>query len=282
MIIFPNVKINLGLNITGKRPDGYHNLETVFYPVPLEDALEVTVRNDAKQKFSLHQSGIEIAGEPETNLVVKAYLLLDREFGLPPVDIYLYKHIPSGAGLGGGSADAAFMLKLLTNQFALNLSDEKLEEYAATLGADCAFFIRNRPTFAEGIGNIFSPVSLSLSGYQLVLVKPDIFVSTREAFAKIRPRLPEHSLKEVITRPVCEWKGRMVNDFEESVFPQYPAIGEIKEEIYRQGAVYAAMSGSGSSVFGLFDPKANLPTMDFGNAFCFHCTLKPLPTPFQE
>ena len=157
MITFPNAKINLGLNITEKRPDGYHNLETVFYPIPLEDALEITILNDSKQKFVLHQSGLEISGEPETNLVVKAYLLLEQEFQLPPVDIYLYKHIPSGAGLGGGSADTAFMLKLLNEKFNLHLADEKLEEYAAILGADCAFFIKNKPTFAEGIGNIFSP-----------------------------------------------------------------------------------------------------------------------------
>lgn len=274
MITFPNAKINLGLNITGKRPDSYHNLETVFYPIPLEDALEITSLKDSQEKFALHQSGIEIAGEPETNLVVKAYKLLDEKFHLPPVDIYLHKHIPSGAGLGGGSADAAFMLKLLNEKFALDLNEEQLEEYAASLGADCAFFIKNAPTFAEGIGNLFSPVTLSLKGYRLVLVKPDIFVSTREAFALIHPRQPEYSLKETIRRPVDEWKDYMVNDFEESVFPQHPAIREIKEELYRQGAIYAAMSGSGSSVFGIFEPEAVLPAMDFGNAFHFQCVLK--------
>lgn len=274
MITFPNAKINLGLNITGKRSDGYHNLETVFYPIPLEDALEVTLLNDPQRKFVLHQSGMEIAGDPETNLVVKAYKLLDEMFHLPPVSIYLYKRIPSGAGLGGGSADAAFMLKLLNKKFALNLSEEQLEEYAASLGADCAFFIKNAPTFAEGIGNLFAPITLSLKGYRLVLVKPDIFVSTREAFARIRPRRPEHALKEVIQQPVGEWKERMTNDFEESVFPQYPAIGEIKEELYGQGALYAAMSGSGSSVFGIFAPEAAISSMNFGNAFRFQCTLK--------
>ena len=163
MITFPNAKINLGLNITAKRPDGYHNLETVFYPVPIEDALEIHVLNNSTdKKFALHQAGMEITGNAEDNLVVKAYLLLDKEFNLPPVDIHLYKHIPSGAGLGGGSSDAAFMLKLLNERFELKLTDEKLEEYAATLGADCAFFIKNTPTYAEGIGNIFSPLSLSL------------------------------------------------------------------------------------------------------------------------
>lgn len=265
MITFPNAKINLGLNITAKRPDGYHNLETVFYPVPIEDALEIHVQhNSTDKKFALHQAGMEITGNAEDNLVVKAYLLLDKEFNLPPVDIHLYKHIPSGAGLGGGSSDAAFMLKLLNERFELKLTNEKLEEYAATLGADCAFFIKNTPTYAEGIGNIFSPLSLSLKGYQILLVKPDIFVSTREAFSLVRPHKPEYSLKEIITHPISEWKEQMVNDFETSVFPQYPVIGEIKEELYKNGAIYAAMSGSGSSVFGLFAPDITIPNINFG------------------
>ena len=264
MIAFPNIKINLGLSITEKRPDGYHNLETVFYPVALEDALEIRTSSETEKKIILHQYGMEIAGNPEDNLVAKAYSLLDKEFHLPPVEIHLYKHIPSGAGLGGGSADAAFMLKLLNNKFELGLPDDTLEEYAAKLGADCAFFIKNRPTYAEGIGNIFSPLPLSLKGYRIWLVKPDIFVSTRDAFAKIKPHHPEMSLKEIAQLPVEEWNGRMVNDFEESVFPQFPAIGEIKEEMYRQGAVYASMSGSGSSVYGLFKEDAVLPEVDFG------------------
>lgn len=264
MVTFPNAKINLGLNITEKRPDGYHNLETIFYPIPVEDALEINPLHEGDGKYRLHQSGIEIAGEAESNLVVKAYKLLDGVFDLPPVDIHLFKHIPSGAGLGGGSADAAFMLKMLNEKYSLDLSVGSLEEYAARLGADCAFFIRNAPTYAEGIGNIFSPVSLSLQGYRLWLVKPDIFVSTRDAFSQIKPRHPEKSLKEIIQLPVEEWKKYMVNDFEESVFPQFPAIGEIKEEMYRQGAVYASMSGSGSSVYGLFTADVALPDVDFG------------------
>lgn len=269
MITFPNAKINLGLNITEKRSDGYHNLETVFYPVPLEDALEVHVLNSLDQKFALHISGIEVAGSIESNLVVKAYLLLEKEFQLPPIDIHLFKHIPSGAGLGGGSADAAFMLKLLNDRFSLNITDNDLEAYAATLGADCAFFIKNTPTYACGIGNIFSPVTLSLKGYRLMIIKPDIFVSTREAFSQIKPHHPKHLLKEVIAQPVTEWKEFLVNDFEESVFPQYPAIREIKEELYQQGAVYAAMSGSGSSVFGLFNSEAAFPQIEIKDAFCF-------------
>lgn len=274
MITFPNAKINLGLNITDKRPDGYHNLETVFYPVPLEDALEINLLSHSDRKYQLHSTGIEISGDPETNLVVKAYLLLEKEFQLPPVDIYLHKRIPSGAGLGGGSADAAFMLKLLNEKFALALSDDALERYAATLGADCTFFIKNQPTYAEGVGNLFSPISLSLKGYQLVIVKPEIFVSTREAFAQINPHQPACSVREIIARPVKDWKELLVNDFEESIFPQHPAIRKIKEELYRQGAVYASMSGSGSSVFGLFDPQATVPSMEFGKAFFFQSVLK--------
>lgn len=275
MITFPNAKINLGLHITEKRPDGYHNLETVFYPAPLEDALEIHLQNaPSTSKYALHLSGIEVTGNEDDNLVIKAYRLLDQDFELPPVDIHLFKHIPSGAGLGGGSADAAFMLKLLNERFSLNLSTEQLETYAATLGADCAFFIRNAPTFAEGIGNIFSPIALSLKGYQLVIVKPDIFVSTREAFSQIRPHRPEQSLHEVISRPVGEWRESLTNDFEVSVFPQYPAIKEIKEELYRQGAVYASMSGSGSSVFGLFEPESTVPQIEFTNAFLFQGELK--------
>ena len=254
MIAFPNIKINLGLSITEKRPDGYHNLETVFYPVALEDALEIRTSPNADRKFTLHQHGMEIAGNPEDNLVVKAYLLMDKEFHLPPIEIHLYKHIPSGAGLGGGSSDAAFILKLLNDHYQLGVSEEQLEVYAATLGADCAFFIKNRPIFAEGIGNIFSPVELSLNGYQIMIIKPNVFVSTREAFSNIHPHRPKYPVREAIQRPVQEWKDTLINDFEASVFPQHPVIGEIKEELYHQGAIYASMSGSGSSVFGLFAP----------------------------
>lgn len=275
MITFPNAKINLGLNITEKRPDGYHNLETIFYPIPLEDALEVCPRKEGEGKYSLSQSGLAIEGDADKNLVVKAYKLLDEACGLPPADIYLYKHIPSGAGLGGGSADAAFMLKLLNDTYNLKLTDDQLEEYAARLGADCAFFVRNRPTYAEGIGNIFSPVELSLAGWQLLLVKPDIFVSTRDAFARICPHRPERNLKDIIGQPVESWKDCMVNDFEESVFPQFPAIGDIKTELYRLEAVYASMSGSGSSVYGLFAPGTPLPDADFGTGSqVFRLTLK--------
>ena len=274
MITFPNAKINLGLNIVEKRPDGYHNLETIFYPIPLQDALEITPWEGGERKYKLAQSGIQIAGDDEHNLVVKAYKLLDNLHNLPPIEINLLKHIPSGAGLGGGSADAAFMLCLLNQHFQLNIPNEHLEVYAAQLGADCAFFVENKPTFAEGIGNIFSPIELSLKGYKLLLVKPDIFVSTRDAFAQISPKRPTISLKEVAKMPVEAWKTYMVNDFEESVFPQFPAIADIKAKLYDMGAIYASMSGSGSSVFALFKGDATLPKVDFGEgAFVFEAMI---------
>ena len=274
MITFPNAKINLGLNIVEKRPDGYHNLETIFYPIPLQDALEITPWEGGERKYKLAQSGIQIAGDDEHNLVVKAYKLLDSLYNLPPIEINLLKHIPSGAGLGGGSADAAFMLCMLNQHFQLNIPNEQLEVYAAQLGADCAFFVENKPTFAEGIGNIFSPIELSLKGYKLLLVKPDIFVSTRDAFAQIKPKRPTISLKEVAKMPVEAWKTYMVNDFEESVFPQFPAIADIKAKLYDMGAIYASMSGSGSSVFALFKGDDTLPKVDFGEgAFVFEAMI---------
>ena len=274
MITFPNAKINLGLNIVEKRPDGYHNLETIFYPIPLQDALEITPWEGGERKYKLAQSGIQIAGDDENNLVVKAYKLLNNLHNLPPIEINLLKHIPSGAGLGGGSADAAFMLCMLNQHFQLNIPNEQLEVYAAQLGADCAFFVENKPTFAEGIGNIFSPIELSLKGYKLLLVKPDIFVSTRDAFAQIRPKRPSISLKEVAKMPVEAWKTYMVNDFEERGCPQFPAIADIKAKLYDMGAIYASMSGSGSSVFALFKGDATLPKVDFGEgAFVFEAMI---------
>ncbi len=271
MIAFPNAKINLGLNITEKRPDGYHNLETVFYPIPLEDALEVGVLTDSDQEFELHCNGIRIEGDPADNLIVKAYRLLKEEHHLPPVRIYLQKQIPTGAGMGGGSADATFMLRLLNEQFQLHITDERLEELSTRLGADCAFFVRNKPVFAEGIGNIFSPVTLSLQGYWLAVVKPDIFVSTKEAFSKVKPQKPVLSIREIVRRPIGEWRKLLVNDFEQSVFSIHPEISAVKQQLYDLGAVYASMSGSGSSVFGLFDHEVELGTAFEG---CFHKVMK--------
>ena len=269
MITFPNAKINLGLNIVEKRPDGYHNLETIFYPINLQDALEVTRRENNDKEYTLHISGSPLEGEPEDNLVVKAYKLLKKDYpGLLPVDIHMYKHIPAGAGLGGGSSDAACMIKLLNDKFSLGLSTERMEEYAVKLGADCAFFIRNKPVFATGIGNLFEPVELSLKGYHIILIKPDIFVSTRDAFAEIKPVRPAVSLKEIVKQPMETWKNSMKNDFEDSVFKKFPEIAAIKDELYDLGAVYAAMSGSGSSVYGIF--KAPIETVEdkFCGCFC--------------
>lgn len=268
MITYPNAKINLGLNIVEKRPDGYHNLETVFYPINLQDALEV---NDleGEGEYTLKISGTPIEGELDNNLVVKAYRLLKKDFpNMGSINIHMYKHIPTGAGLGGGSADAAFMLKLLNEKFKLNLSTEKLEEYAAILGADCAFFIQNKPVFASGIGNIFEEINLSLKGYYLVLVKPDIFVSTKDAFANIIPMKPNHSLKEIIRMPVETWRATMKNDFEDSVFKKFPEIAAVKDKLYDMGAIYASMSGSGSSVFGIFREQVEHVDEVFSGCFC--------------
>lgn len=269
MITFPNAKINLGLNIVEKRPDGYHNLETIFYPINLQDALEVTRRENNDKEYTLHISGAPLEGEPEDNLVVKAYKLLKKDYpGLLPVDIHMYKHIPAGAGLGGGSSDAACMIKLLNDKFSLGLSTERMEEYAVKLGADCAFFIRNKPVFATGIGNLFEPVELSLKGYHIILIKPDIFVSTRDAFAEIKPVRPAVSLKEVVKQPIETWKSSMKNDFEDSVFKKFPEIAAIKDELYDLGAVYAAMSGSGSSVYGIFKAPIENVEDKFCGCFC--------------
>ncbi len=269
MITFPNAKINLGLNITEKRPDGYHNLETIFYPINLQDALEVKRLEGSDKDYTLRISGTTLDGAPEDNLVIKAYNLLKQDFPqMPAIDVHMYKHIPVGAGLGGGSSDAAFMLKLLNEKFALNLTDEQMEAYAARLGADCAFFIRNKAVFASGIGNIFEPIELSLKGWHIVLVKPDIFVSTKEAYALVKPHAPALSLKEIIKQPVETWKDTMVNDFEASVFAKHPAIAAIKDKLYDMGAVYASMSGSGSSVFGLFKEPIENVEDKFCGCFC--------------
>ncbi|HEY3370195.1 MAG TPA: 4-(cytidine 5'-diphospho)-2-C-methyl-D-erythritol kinase [Prolixibacteraceae bacterium] len=248
MIVFPNAKINIGLNITSKRADGFHNLETIFFPVAWCDALEFVVGDEVH--FS--SSGIQISGEAESNLVMKAYRLLQKDFSLPPLKIHLHKQIPFGAGLGGGSADGAFMLLMLNKHFGLTLSGEQLERYAAILGSDCAFFIRNYPVFASGRGEMMEPVRLVLNGWFILLVKPPIEVSTAKAFQWVVPAKPANSLKTLIQLPVQEWKDQVINQFESSVFQQYPEIGALKERLYDLGAAYASMSGSGSCVFGLF------------------------------
>lgn len=270
MIIYPNSKINIGLNVVEKRKDGYHNLETVFYPINLQDALEIeNIDGEAPEcGYQLKVAGTILDGTPDDNLIIKAYKLLKKDFDLPPVSIYLYKHIPIGAGLGGGSSDAAYMIKALNSRYNLGLTPQKMEEYAVMLGADCPFFINNKPVFATGIGNIFQPIDLSLKGKTLVLVKPDIFVSTRDAYSAVTPKAPQASLTELLSQPIETWKDTVVNDFEASVFPKYPEIAAIKDKLYDLGAVYASMSGSGSSVYGIFNAPVENVDEKFSGYFC--------------
>lgn len=256
MIVYPNAKINLGLNVVERRSDGYHNIETIFYPIGIQDVLSVET-SETCSDYSFSSSGIAVGGDPEDNLIVKAYHLLRSEYEFPPVDIALHKQIPFGAGLGGGSADAAFMLKALNELFELKITPKKLEKMASKLGADCPFFIKNKPIYAVGIGNEFSSVNVSLKGYWMLLIKPDIHVSTAEAYAGITPTHSEKSLTELIQLPITEWKNCIKNDFEKSVFAKQPEIGKIKEIMYELGALYASMSGSGSSVYGVFAEKPN-------------------------
>ena len=270
MIVYPNAKINIGLNVVEKRPDGYHNLETVFYPINLQDILEIQeIETDAPASgYRLKVTGTVLDGSPEDNLVVRALKLLKKDFDLPPVSIGLYKHIPTGAGLGGGSADAAFTVKTLNERFKLGLTIQQMEDYCSQLGADCPFFIQNKPVFATGIGNVFHPLEMNLKYKQLVLVKPDIFVSTKDAYAKVKVQHPKKQLPELLAQPIETWKDTVMNDFEASVFSKYPEIAAIKDKLYDLGAIYASMSGSGSSVFGIFeDPVENIDEK-FSGMFC--------------
>lgn len=254
MIVYPNCKINLGLHILRKRADGFHDLETVFYPIRFTDILEVIPdRNTKEQSVQYTQSGLSIDGDPAANLCVRAYELLKKEYPrLPAVRIYLHKKIPTGAGLGGGSADASFTLSLLNDYFKLEIPDLRLQELSLELGSDCPFFILNKPCYATGRGEILEPVAVDLSGYTLVIVNPGLHVSTAKAFAGVRPAIPAKSIKEIIAQPVSSWVEELVNDFEKPLFYEYPEIAAIKEELYHKGAVYASMSGSGSTVYGLF------------------------------
>lgn len=283
MIVFPNVKINIGLNIVGKRPDGYHNLETVFYPVPMTEALEVVVPDyslgasaDASG-YSFSQYGEHVAGDPASNLVIKALCLLKKDFDIPTVSVSLLKKLPMGAGLGGGSSDGAFMLLLLNQMFNLNLSQEQLVAYAAKLGADCAFFTVNKPVYATGIGEIMEPVEVALDGFTIVIVKPNVFVSTKEAFSGIPVKPTATPVRDLVSRPVEEWRDCIFNDFEQTIFPLHPEIASVKAELYKAGAAYAAMTGSGASVFGLFrgEPPLGLDKK-FDGCFFFQSKLKPI------
>lgn len=255
MTVFPNAKINLGLNIVARRSDGYHDLETVFYPVPLCDELKLSIRQmgDPHGEISFFAGGNPIEATKDDNLVVKAYRLLNEDYALPSLQVELSKRIPIGAGLGGGSADAAFMLNALNEIGSLSLNAEELEKYASQLGADCAFFIQNKPVLATGIGNEFHPLThFSLAGKYIVLVHPHLHISTKEAYAGVTPRSATDNLSLLLQAPIETWRERVKNDFEPSVFAQYPLIRQLKEEMYAQGAVFALMSGSGSTVYGIF------------------------------
>ena len=268
-------KINLGLNVVERRPDGYHNLQTIFYPVPLYDELTIREKDslimDGEDTLTL--GGNPLEGEVWDNLVLRAVRLLRQEgFPIPPLNIDLRKVIPSGAGLGGGSSDAACMVTSLTRLYGLPLCEEQMERLVSKLGADCPYFVNPRPLYAEGIGDVFTPISLDLSGWYLMLVKPEVHVSTREAYAGVHPHQPAYSLLDVVKQPVGAWASRMVNDFEESIFFNHPLLSEIKEELYRQGAAYASMSGSGSTIFGLFRSRPNCEE-HFAGHFTFVCQL---------
>ena len=272
MKLYPNAKINLGLNILRKRPDGYHDLETIFYPIGLCDELEIT----KSKQLELVIEGNTIEGDLESNLVVKAFRILENDFQLSPVKIWLNKIIPTGAGLGGGSSDAAYTLIALNSIFKLQLSNKELAQYAAKLGADCAFFIYNQPMLGEGIGDRLTPISVALDGCYLALVKPDCFVSTAVAYANVQPAIPAQKVEELIQQPIERWNSTLKNDFEASIFPSFPEIEKVKEQLYEAGAIYACMSGSGASVFGIFNDEPNDLASVFKSQLCWIEQMKKL------
>lgn len=260
MLILPCAKLNLGLNIVEKRPDGYHNLETVFVPIPLYDALEINQMDESfpsENACDIKITGNKIDCEDKDNIVVKAYNLIASTYDIPRVHIHLYKNIPSQAGLGGGSSDAAYMLKALNECFNLNISKEKLQEYAASLGADCAFFIDSEPAFATGIGSCLSPIDMgtTLTDCHVIIIKPSIAISAKSAYAHIHPHHPDKCCRDIINQPMETWKHELTNDFEEQAFKDYPELQNIKNNLYEHGAIYAQMSGSGSAMFGIFKDK---------------------------
>ena len=279
MTIFPCAKINLGLNIVSKRPDGYHNLETVFYPIPLTDGLEIKSMDQdfpSEVPCDLKITGNAVDCNESQNLVVKAYDLIANDFDIPRVHAHLYKKIPSQAGLGGGSSDGAFMIRLLDERFRLNIGVAEMERYAAKLGADSAFFITAIPAYATGIGNLLEPIDDScgcLTGYHVVIVKPDIAVSTRDAYRMIMPKQPSKSCRTILQQPIETWKNELINDFEPPVFSRHPELKNIKEHLYSLGADYAQMSGSGSALFGIFKEQPHGIEETFKEHFTFMAQL---------
>jgi len=267
MVTFPNAKINLGLYITGKRPDGYHNLETVFFPINLKDVLEIIESNEAEQVI-FSSSGLTVSGDMADNLCVKAYQLLKKDFPfLPHIKMHLHKVIPMGAGMGGGSSDAAFTLMMLNEKFELGISQQQLLEYALTLGSDCPFFIINKPCLAKGRGEQLTEISLSLSAFHILIVNPGIHVNTAMAFRDLKMHSYSTNLAIEITKPVNTWKTSIHNDFETNVGNAHPEILSIKQKLYESGALYSSMSGSGSTVFGIFENKINTENIFPANCF---------------
>jgi 4-diphosphocytidyl-2-C-methyl-D-erythritol kinase len=263
MISFPHAKINLGLSIISKRPDGFHNIETIFYPLPIRDVLEIVPSKETK----FFSSGLPIAGVPDNNLVMLAYKLIKIKYRqIAPLEIYLHKSIPMGAGLGGGSSDAVGILHLLDMLFDLHISRQELNDYALELGSDCPFFMQPAPCIAKGRGEILEPIALDLSAYSFILVHPDIMIETGWAYSRIIPSLPEYDLKESILQPVQNWINTIHNDFELPVFEVYPGLRKIKEKLYASGAVYAAMTGSGSTIFGIFKKSDLSVSFEVDNA----------------
>lgn len=279
MVVFPNCKINLGLHITRKRNDGYHDLETVFYPLPLRDVLEVVKSEAGSQKgddtasdVQFHPSGLVINGKPEDNLCIKAYDLLKKDFPqLSVIEMYLHKAIPMGAGLGGGSSDGAFTLQLLNEKFQLNLSAEQLLDYALRLGSDCPFFIINKPCYATGRGELLQAVQIDLSAYSFMLIHPGVHINTGWAFSQLTPAPSPLPLQEIIQQPVNAWSSALSNDFEAPVFRHHPALKAIKEKLYEAGAIYASMTGSGSCFYGIF-AKGQWPEIEWPKEYkVFKC-----------
>jgi 4-diphosphocytidyl-2-C-methyl-D-erythritol kinase len=254
MISFPNCKINLGLNVISKRDDGYHEIASVMYPVDIQDILEVI----KSETFEFTRSGLDIPGELSDNLCTKAYKIIERDYKINPVHIHLYKNIPMGAGLGGGSADAAFTLKLINKLYELNISNNQLKKYASELGSDCAFFIENIPQYASGRGEVLEPFNLTLKGKTIILINDGTHISTEEAYGNVTPHPPENNIQEVLSKPLNQWKNLLVNDFEKGVFKNHPQLKEYIEKLYESGAEYAAMTGSGSTVFGVFNESPKL------------------------
>lgn len=264
MISFPNAKINLGLYITSKRSDGYHDIESCFYPIPWLDVLEIIPSKELK----FTSSGISVPGSIEDNLCLKAYHLLKTDFDIPNIDIHLHKVIPIGAGLGDGSSDAAFTLKMLNEKFELDINTQQLENYAAQLGSDCSFFVKNKPVLATKTGIEFSDINIDLTGKHLVIVKPNIHISTLEAYASISPKSLKTSVREIIENyKITEWRSSLHNDFEDSIFKNHPKIESIKNEMYKKDAIYASMTGSGSAVYGIFEQPVDMEIKNENHSF---------------